>query len=247
MPNWNRLANESGSITISKTRKTGTRYGRDQADASSQDFRANQTRAGGREYPGTRVVGSCCSEFRTDPAWNSWRNLPNQSCKEALCDAGQSGETLDSHVTNTQFARSTGFRSALSPSRPRPFLCANRVLVTILNYWTASAACFRLRRASGVSLRLRFARRYSPLSAPLPARPPQTEAPLNIDRVLRRAKTSAKSLRQILGKFACHFFTAGDAFLTRLLMLHHPTAKFPICHRQQRVDDAGGFRPGCIK
>jgi hypothetical protein len=34
-------------------------------------------------------------------------------------------------VTNTRFARSTGFRSALSPSRPRPFLCANRVLVTI--------------------------------------------------------------------------------------------------------------------
>ena len=35
-------------------------------------------------------------------------------------------------VTNTQFARFTGFRSTLSPSRPRPFLSTNRVLVTIL-------------------------------------------------------------------------------------------------------------------
>jgi hypothetical protein len=34
-------------------------------------------------------------------------------------------------VTNTLFARFTGFQSALSPSRQRPFLCANRVLVTI--------------------------------------------------------------------------------------------------------------------
>src|SRR5580658_8031987 len=38
---------------------------------------------------------------------------------------------FDSAVTNTRFARSTGFRSALSPSRPRPFFCANRVFVTI--------------------------------------------------------------------------------------------------------------------
>jgi hypothetical protein len=70
---------------------------------------------------------------------------------------------------------------------------------------------------------------------------------LNVDRDLRRGKTTANSLRQILGKFACHYFAVGRALLTRLLMLHNPPANFPICRRQQRVDDAGGFRPGCIQ
>jgi hypothetical protein len=42
------------------------------------------------------------------------------------------------------------------------------------------------------------------LRSPLhfPACPPQTEALLNVDRDLRRAKTTAKSLRQVLGTFA---------------------------------------------
>jgi hypothetical protein len=87
------------------------------------------------------------------------------------------------------------------------------------------------------------------LRSPLhfPARPPQTEALLNVDRDLRRAKTTAKSLRQILGKFACHYFAVGRALLTRLLMLHNPPAKFPICRRHQRVDDASRCPPRCLQ
>jgi hypothetical protein len=56
-------------------------------------------------------------------------------------------------VTNTRFARSTGFRSALSPSRPRPFLSANRVLVTILKF---------LDRISGVLPSAEGGRRFAP-------------------------------------------------------------------------------------
>ena len=73
-----------------------------------------------------------------------------------------------SAVTNTRFARSTGFRSALSPSRPRPFLCANRVLVTIcILLDRMSGVLPSAARRRGVALRLRSARRSSPLSAPL--------------------------------------------------------------------------------
>jgi hypothetical protein len=56
-------------------------------------------------------------------------------------------------VTNTRFALSTGFRSALSPSRPRPFLSANRVLVTILKF---------LDRISGVLPSAEGVRRFAP-------------------------------------------------------------------------------------
>jgi hypothetical protein len=56
-------------------------------------------------------------------------------------------------VTNTRFARSTGFRSALSLSRPRPFLSANRVLVTILKL---------LDRISGVLPSVDGGRRFAP-------------------------------------------------------------------------------------
>jgi hypothetical protein len=63
------------------------------------------------------------------------------------------------------------------PSRRRPFRFSNRTLVTSLH-----GAGPQERRASvcgsaaGVALRLRFARRFSPLSAPLPRSPTQTEA-----------------------------------------------------------------------
>jgi hypothetical protein len=56
-------------------------------------------------------------------------------------------------VTNTQFARCTGFRSALSPSRPRLFLSTNRVLVTILKI---------LDRTSGVLPSAEGGRRFAP-------------------------------------------------------------------------------------
>src|SRR5580692_5258257 len=66
-------------------------------------------------------------------------------------------------------------------------------------------------------------------------------------RDLRRAESTAKSLRQILGKFTDHFFTVARAFLPRLLMLHNPPANFPIRRRHQRVDDAGGGPARCIQ
>ena len=64
------------------------------------------------------------------------------------------------------------------------------------------------RRASVCGRRAAFRSGSDPLDATLrsplhfPASPPQTEAVLNVDRDLRRAKTTAKSLHQILGKFA---------------------------------------------
>jgi hypothetical protein len=182
MPNWNRLANESGSITISKTRKTGTRYGRDQADASSQDFRANQTRAGGREYPGTRAVGSCSSEFRTDPAWNSWRNLPNKTCKQALCGARQSAETIFSLVTNTRFARSTGAVGPVTPTTTPVSLRKSRARHDL------NVPGPQKRRASVCGRRAALHSGSVPLNAPLrsplhfPARRPQTEASVSLPR-----------------------------------------------------------------
>src|SRR5206468_4763763 len=76
--------------------------------------------------------------------------------------------------------RSTGCRSAPSPSRPRPFLSANRALVTSGNLaWAARAAAFRLRLGGGaVAFRLRFAMRASPPSTPL-LRTPTTDRRLD--------------------------------------------------------------------
>ena len=109
------------------------------------------------------------------------------------------------------------------------------------------------RRASVCGGRAAFRSGSVPLDAPLrpplhfPARSPQTEAQTKVDRDLRRAKTTAKSLRQILGKFACHYFAVGRVLLTRVLMFHNPPANFPICRPHQRVDDAGGCPPRCIQ
>jgi hypothetical protein len=66
------------------------------------------------------------------------------------------------------FMRSTGCPSSLSPSRRRPLHSANHALVTS-GHWriAAMAAGFRLRLGGGVALRLRFAKRFSPPSAPL--------------------------------------------------------------------------------
>src|SRR6266498_6109414 len=76
--------------------------------------------------------------------------------------------------------RSTGRRSPPSPSRPHPFRFAIRALVTSDNLaWAARAAAFGLRLCSGaVALRLRFAMRASPPSAPL-LRTPTTDRKLD--------------------------------------------------------------------
>ena len=68
----------------------------------------------------------------------------------------------------------------LLPSRPHPFRFAIRALVTSDNLaWAARAAAFRLRLGSGaVALRLRFAMRASPPSAPL-LRTPITDRTLD--------------------------------------------------------------------
>ena len=83
-------------------------------------------------------------------------------------------------VTNARFASLHGLLVAPSPSRRRPFHSANRALVTSLN-----GAGPQVRRASvcgsaaGVALRLRFARRSSPLSAPRPRSPTADRSLLN--------------------------------------------------------------------
>ena len=53
-------------------------------------------------------------------------------------------------VTNARFASLQGFRSALSPSRPRPFRFSNRVFVTSEHLQIAAiAGGFRLRLGGG--------------------------------------------------------------------------------------------------
>ena len=87
----------------------------------------------------------------------------------------------DAAVTNARlFYAPRDCRSAPSPSRPHPFRFANRALVTSDNLaWAARAAAFRLRLGSGaVALRLRFAMRASPPSAPL-LRTPTTDRRLD--------------------------------------------------------------------
>jgi hypothetical protein len=64
--------------------------------------------------------------------------------------------------------RFTGLTVAPFPLRPRLFRFAKNALVTS-GHWriAAMAAGFRLRLGGGVALRLRFAKRFSPPSAPL--------------------------------------------------------------------------------
>ena len=112
-------------------------------------------------------------------------------------------------VTNTQFARVHGLPVGPFPLTTTPVpLHKPRARHDLKNTGPHQ------RRASVSGGQAAFRSGSDPLDATLrsplhfPARPPQTEALLNIDRDLRRAKTTAKSLRQIL--------------LTRLLMLHNP-------------------------
>jgi hypothetical protein len=78
----------------------------------------------------------------------------------------------------TVLLRSTGCRSALSPSRPHPFHFANRALVTSEHpRYAATAAGFRLRSGCGRCAAATF--RYALLCAlrsTFPAPGPQTEA-----------------------------------------------------------------------
>jgi hypothetical protein len=69
-------------------------------------------------------------------------------------------------MTNARFASLQGCRSALSPSRPRPFRFTSRALVTSGRLQIAAkAAAFRLWLGGGVALRLQSAKRFSPPSA----------------------------------------------------------------------------------
>ena len=95
---------------------------------------------------------------------------------------------LNHAVTNARFASLRGLPVAPSPSRRRPLHFANRALVTSLHEELAArAAGFRLRLGGGVALRLRFARRSSPPSAPrspLADRRPKPQ--LDFPRAIRR-------------------------------------------------------------
>ena len=104
-------------------------------------------------------------------------------------------------------------RSAPSPSRPHPFRFANRALVTSDNFaWAARAAAFRLRLGSGaVALRLRFAMRASPPSAPLsPLADRRPKPRLTLAGSIQMAMTNAVANKPIKDHFAfpTHLFAA---------------------------------------
>ena len=72
--------------------------------------------------------------------------------------------------------RSTGFPSPCGPSPTPVPLPKPRARHELAFAWPQSRRASVCGSAAGVALRLRFARRSSPSSAPLPARRPQTEA-----------------------------------------------------------------------
>lgn len=88
---------------------------------------------------------------------------------------------LESAVTNAFFVSLHGLSVGPFPPRPCPFRFAKLALVTSGNRLAALAAGFRLRLGSDVALRLRFAKRFSPLSAPLPRSPTADRSLIKIE------------------------------------------------------------------